>query len=215
MPKGPRRPKLSAKRSAPRVSALLARPRGRIEVALDGAYWRTLPAQAVLAAGLDVGVELDRARARRVRRELVRHTTLAKAARSLAGRDLSEKELAQRLARAHVAPAARSEVVASLARAGAVDDGRFARRRAEALAERGAGNALIRHDLLARGIATELAEGAVEALEPEPARAARIVERRGSSLKTAHHLARKGFSADSIECTCGEAIAEDVPPAVP
>jgi SOS response regulatory protein OraA/RecX len=186
-----------------------------VEVALEGEHWRTLPAEAVLAAGLDVGVELDRPRARRVRRELVRHEAMAKAARSLARRDLTEKELAERLSRAQVAPAARGEAVGDLVRAGAVDDERLARSRAEILAERGAGDALIRHDLAGRGIAAELVEAAVDALEPESARAAGIVARRGSSLTTARHLARKGFSEDSIEGACGEAIAEEAPPAVP
>lgn len=216
MPRRPRRPKLSPKRSAPpRVSALLARPRGRVEVALEGEYWRTLPAEAVLAAGLDVGVELDRSRARRVRRELVRHEAMAKAARSVGRRELTEKELAERLSRAQIAPAARSEAVGRLVQAGAVDDGRFARSRAELLAERGAGDALIRHDLTGRGIGEELVEAAVGALESEATRAARVVERRGPSARTARHLAGKGFSEDSIEGACEEAIAEGAPPAVP
>ena len=47
---------------------------------LDGESWRTLPAEVVLRAGLDVGVELDRERARRVRRELRRHEAMAHAA---------------------------------------------------------------------------------------------------------------------------------------
>jgi SOS response regulatory protein OraA/RecX len=109
----------------------------------------------------------------------------------------------------------RSEAVDSLVRAGAVDDARVARSRAEALAERGAGDALIRHDLAGRGIAEEIVAAAVGALEPEAARAARIVERRGSSLATWRLLARKGFCEDSIEGVCGEAVAEDAPPAVP
>jgi SOS response regulatory protein OraA/RecX len=203
------------KRSPPRVSALLARPRGRVEVALEGELWRTLPVEAVLAAGLDVGVELDRARARRVRRELVQHEAMAKAARALARRDLSAKELAGRLSRAEIAPAARSEALERLARAGAIDDDRVATRRAALLAERGSGDALIRHDLTGRGIAVELVEAAVGALEPESSRAERIVERQGPSLRTARLLARKGFSEDSIEGTCGKAIAEGAPPAVP
>ena len=140
---------------------------------------------------------------------------MAKAARSLASRDLTEKELAERLSRAEVAPAVRREAMGRLVRAGAIDDERVARGRAEALAERGSGNALIRHDLTGRGIAAELVEAAVAALEPESARAERIVERRGAGLKTARHLARKGFSEHSIECTCERAIAEDAPPAVP
>jgi SOS response regulatory protein OraA/RecX len=150
-----------------------------------------------------------------VRRELARHEAMARAARSLARRDLTEQELTERLTRAEVAPAARSEAMGRLARAGAVDDGRFARSRAEVLADRGAGDAFIRHDLTGRGIAEELVEAAIGALEPEAARAARIVERRGSSLRTARHLAHKGFSEESIQTACGEAIAEEAPPAVP
>ena len=160
-------------------------------------------------------MELDRPRARRLRQELVRHEAMAKAARSLARRDLTEQELAERLARAEVPPAARGEAVGRLVRTGAVDDERFARSRAETLAGRGSGDALIRHDLAGRGIAAELVEAAVAALAPESARAERIVERRGASPKTARHLARKGFSEHSVESTCGLAIAEGAPPAVP
>jgi SOS response regulatory protein OraA/RecX len=102
-----------------------------------------------------------------------------------------------------------------LVRAGAIDDERVASGRAALLAERGSGDALIRHDLVGRGIAAELVEAVVGALEPERARAERIVERRGPSLKTARHLARKGFSEHSIEGACRIAIAEGAPPAVP
>jgi len=170
-----------------------------------------LPAEVVLASGLDVGVELDRLRARRVRRELRRHEAMSRAGRALARRDLTERELGERLARSRVAPAARDEVVARLAVADLVDDKRVAKRRAELLAERGSGDAFIRHDLRGRGITQELAEAAVAALEPEHARAARILQKRGSSLKTARYLARKGFSEDSI----GNPVAEDGPPALP
>jgi len=198
----------------PRVSALVARPRDLIEVELDGESWRALPAEVVLASGLDVGVELDRARARRVRRELRRHEALGKALRSLGRRDLSERELTERLARSHVAPAARSEAVSRLVRAGALDDARCARQRAELLAERGSGDALIRHDLAERGIAAGLVDAAVGALPPEAERAKRVLQARGGSLKTVRYLARKGFSAEVIEAVSGEAVAEDAPPGV-
>jgi regulatory protein len=173
-----------------------------------------LPLDVVLAAGLDVGVELDRARARRLRHELRRHEASTRAARWIARRDLSERELAERLASAHIAPAAREEAVGRLVEAGAVDDERLARRRAELLAERGAGDALIRHDLLGRGIAGELIERAVAALEAEAIRAARIVESRGVSPKTVRYLGQKGFSADAIESACGEGVAEGATRAV-
>lgn len=183
-------------------------------MALEGEAWRTLPAEVVLAAGLDVGVELDRERARRLRHELRQHEALGRAARSIARRDLSERELTERLARSNLPVGARKEAVDRLVRAGAVDDARLAHGRAELLARRGAGDLLIRHDLDGRGIAPELIEEAVEELETEHARALRIVAARGRGQRTARYLARKGFSEESIENACEEAVAEDAPPAV-
>ncbi len=187
-----------------------ARPHERVDVELDGERWRTLPAEVILASGLVVGAELGRERARRLNRELRRHEAMSRAARALARRDLSERELGERLERSRIGPAARDEAVARLAGVGIVDDERLARRRAELLAERGSGDALIRHDLAGRGIAQELVEAALAALEPEQARAVRILRERGSSLKTARYLVRKGFSEESI----GDPVAEDAPPAV-
>ena len=65
---------------------------------------------------------------------------MERAARALRSRDLSAAELDARLDRANVAPAARAETIARLSDAGAVDDERFARSRAQALAGRGAGD---------------------------------------------------------------------------
>jgi regulatory protein len=173
-----------------------------------------LPAEVVLAARLAVGVELDRGRARELNQELRRHHAMSKAASALGRRDLSHRELNARLARSRVAPGARSEVLERLTRAGALNDGRFAQARVELLVERGAGDALIRHDLATRGISAELVEAALAEIDPEHERAARIVRDRGSTPKTARYLARKGFSPDSIEGVCEEGVAEDAPPAV-
>jgi len=158
--------------------------------------------------------ELDRHRARRLNQELRRHAAVRRAAGALERRDLSEAELAERLARARVAPATSKETLSRLARSGAVDDERFARHRAEVLAERGSGDALIRHDLEQRGISAELVEVAVSDLAPERARAEQEVQKRGATLKTARHLAGKGFSEDSIESAFAKGIAEDAPPVV-
>jgi regulatory protein len=183
-------------------------------VELEGEPWRTLPAEVVLAAGLDLGVELDRPRARRLGQRLREHEAVQRAARSIARRDLSERELSEWLAHRNVPLAARKEAVVRLVRAGAVDDGRLARGRAELLVRRGSGDLLVRHDLERRGIASELIEQAVDELEPEQVRALRIVADRGRGPRTARYLARKGFSDDSIESACEETVAEDAPPAV-
>src|SRR5204862_385093 len=124
-------------------------------VELDGESWRTLPAEVVVRTGLVEGRALDREALRLLRRELRRAEALAVAGRALRARDLSAQRLAQRLTRAAVAPVALEESLDVLARAGLVDDARLARNRAERLAERGYGDAAIRHDLELQGIAGE------------------------------------------------------------
>lgn len=121
------------------------------------------------------------------------------AIRALRHHDRTSAELDARLAKRGVAAAAREQALETLERIGYVDDERFACTRAEQLAARGSGDALIRHDLDGRGIAPELVEAALAALEPERERAARIVDRRGRSLKTARYLGSRGFGAEALE----------------
>ncbi|HWL32508.1 MAG TPA: RecX family transcriptional regulator [Gaiellaceae bacterium] len=121
------------------------------------------------------------------------------ALRALRFRDRSAAEVELRLEQRGVAAAEREQALETLERIGYVDDERFARTRAEQLAARGSGDALIRYDLEGRGIAAGHVEIALEALEPERKRAARIAEQRGRSVKTARYLASKGFGADALE----------------
>jgi SOS response regulatory protein OraA/RecX len=178
----------------PVVTAVRPGRRGRVLVELDGAAWRELPAEAVAAAALVPGLVLDRERLRRLRRELRRREALGVAGRALAARDASAAELEARLRRRGVPPAARREAQAALERAGLLDDGRFAERRADALARRGAGDALIRDDLERRGIERALVERALAALEPEHERAARLV----ASGRSARWLAARGFAEETV-----------------
>jgi regulatory protein len=187
----------------PTVTALRDDRRGRVAVELDNAPWRTLPVDVVVRAGLSEGLALDRPALRLLRRELRRAEALAIATRALRARDLSEERLAQRLARAAVAPATAAESLQLLERAGIVDDARFARRRAEALVERGYGDAAIEHDLDRQGLAGEAVMAALEELPDELERARRVVERRGRGPKTARYLASKGFGEEAIEAAGG------------
>jgi regulatory protein len=118
------------------------------------------------------------------------------ALRLLRHRDRSVSQLSRELEARGVEADVRAEALATLSRTGLVDDARFACSRARALAERGAGDRLVRHDLAAAGLATDVIEEAVGALDPESERAARIVARRGPGAKTARYLAAKGFSDD-------------------
>ena len=119
--------------------------------------------------------------------------------RALRARDRSAAELDARLQQRGVPAAERADALATLERIGYVDDERFARTRAESLAERGSGDALIRHDLERRGIAAEHVEAALAELEEERERAARIIRRRGPGAKTARYLASRGFGNEALE----------------
>jgi len=183
----------------PTVTALRAARRDRVAVELDGVAWRTLPLEAVVCAGLSVGTQLDRGRARVLRRELRRIEALAVSVNALRRRSLSARTLETRLEQRGVASAERAEAIATLERAGLVDDRRFAEGRARMLAERGRGNDAIRWELEQGGIGNDLAEQALTTLEPEAARAERIVARRGGGVATARFLLARGFGEDTVE----------------
>jgi SOS response regulatory protein OraA/RecX len=181
------------------VTGLRERKRGRVAVDLDGRPWRVLPANAVVRAGLAVGRPLDRPMARELAREVRRAKTLAAATRSLAASDRSERALEQRLARAGYSAAAREEAIASLARAGAIDDSRLAATRAEQMARRGYGDAAIRADLRKRQIEPEAAAGAVAGLEPEVVRLRRLLEAESLTPALLRRLSARGFSRDALD----------------
>jgi len=193
----------------PTITALREGRRGRVVVELDGAPWRELPLAVVARAGLAAGVALDRPTLRLLRRELRREEALSVATRALRDRDLSARRLAERLERAAVAPDTVEASLATLSRAGLLDDGRLARSRAQGLADRGYGDAAIRHDLERQGVDPELVQAALEYLETEPERARRLVEVRGPGPKTARYLARRGFTDEALEAALGGDFAND------
>ena len=121
------------------------------------------------------------------------------AARALRHRDRSRREVDERLAQAGIDEDRRAEALDTLERVGYVDDDRFAKARAEALAARGYGDEWIRHDLGRHGVEGEAAEAALAGLAPERERAAAVIERLGPGPKTAAHLGRKGFGEDALE----------------
>jgi SOS response regulatory protein OraA/RecX len=175
------------------VTALRERPRGRVEIDLDGERWRILPADAVVRAGIAVGRELDRETARALGRELRRAEALGLAVRALRHRDRSRKGLEERLAARAVPPRAREDAIAALERAGILDDARVASSRAGALAGRGYGDAAIRAALEVEGLDAEVVAEAVAGLEPEAVRARLLLERRGGDAKALRWLAARGF----------------------
>jgi SOS response regulatory protein OraA/RecX len=193
----------------PSVTALRARGAARVAVEVDGKHWRTLPAEVVVRVGLASGIELERPLLRALRRELRRHGALTTATRALRTRPLSARRLDERLRRAGFVADERAEALAVVRRAGFVDDERFAVARAEFLAQRSCGDALIRHDLLSQGIDEEAVERAISALDPEAARAVRAAASRSGAAATACYLARRGFGEDAIEAAVGSTVADE------
>jgi SOS response regulatory protein OraA/RecX len=180
------------------ITALRERPGGRVEIQLDGAPWRVVPADAVVRAGLSSGRALDRETARELARELRRARALGDAVRVLRHRDLSRRRLEERLERRGARADARAEALATLERAGLVDDARVAAGRAQALAGRGWGDAGIRAALEEEGIERALVAEVLAGLEPERDRARRLLGP-APDARALRRLAAKGFEAATLE----------------
>ena len=135
------------------VTALHPERRDRVRVELDGAPWRTLPAAAVVAAGLGVGAVLDRPRARelasRAAAQRRRSTRPGGRSRAATGRRPASTRCSSGAASRATERAA---AVETLERLGYVDERRFAASRAAALAARGYGDEAIRFDLEREGV---------------------------------------------------------------
>jgi SOS response regulatory protein OraA/RecX len=163
----------------PTVTALRER-RGLVAIELDGAPWRTVPVAAAAEAWMTVGCVLDRERARALARALRRQRARDTAVRAVARREHSRATLEARLERSGVREAERAATVEAAARAGLVDDARFAETRARHLASRGSGDLLILTDLERSGIddATARRAVAVPGAGADPGRANRGLARR-------------------------------------
>jgi regulatory protein len=138
-----------------------------------------------------------------------RDAALGRAVRALARRDHSTESLRAKLERSGISARAQEETVETLARAGYLDDGRFARDRAAHLAGRGYGDAWIRSDLEAQGVAGEAMDAALAGLEPERERALREARKLPGAVRAARTLGRRGFSEDSVEGVLAGTVAEE------
>ena len=123
---------------------------------------------------------------------------LERALSALERRERSTAQVERYLAERGVDDAEREAILETLSRTSLVDDRRFAETRASSLAERGAGDVRIRHDLAQAGIDRDVIGDVLGALPAELERAERIAARRGVSPKTARYLAGKGFSEEVV-----------------
>ena len=135
---------------------------------------------------------------------------LASAIQALARRDhLGASRSRAKLGRAGLSEQAQDDAVETLARAGYLDDDRFAHGRADVLARRGYGDAWIRADLDRQGVEEESVERALRALDPERTRAARLVGERSGDPRALRTLQRKGFSEDTLEAAAAGRLHTD------
>lgn len=180
---------------------LLARVGGtRTRIELDGENWRTVPTAVVDELGLTVGVDLDRALARDLRRALRRSRAIGHAERLLAHADRSRAALADALERRGVSPAERRALLDQLERAGLVSDSRSAAARAATLAERGWGNVAIAYRLEGEGFSDEARSAALAALGDEVARARTMLDAKARTpAQAARLLSQRGFDPDVCE----------------
>ena len=171
-------------------------------VELNGEAWRTVPVGVVVRCSLSAGVVLDRPLVWSLARELRRERALGTAVRSLRARPMSEQRLRERLQSRGGRPDAAEAALGPRAGAGYVDDGRLARGRAAALAERGWGDAAIEARLTGEGLREPDVEAAVAELDPETDRAGAFVAGLPPQKAWAF-LQRRGFDAETIESVFG------------
>jgi SOS response regulatory protein OraA/RecX len=124
-------------------------------------------------------------------------------ARALSRRDLTPQPLAERLERRGVAARERETVLETLTGAGIADDARAARARAEALAQRGWGDAALEARLAADGFPGDLVRAALSELPAERERARATAAGAGDRRRAWAYLARRGFSSDAIDFALG------------
>jgi regulatory protein len=167
-----------------------------------------VPEAVVVRCGLSAGVALERPLLRRLRSELRRAEALEVAGRALKAHDLSSRRLTERLERAGVPAAEREAMLAVLERTGLVDDARVASARAVALCERGWGDTAIRVRLAQGGFPDELAAAAVASLPPEGERAARLVAGIAEPARAARLLSRRGFGDEVAEAAMARLDAD-------
>lgn len=187
----------------PTLTRLRRSSSGRVALEVDGRPWRTVPDDVVVRCRLTAGTELERPLLRKLRRELRRAEALAFASRALGARDLSRTRLKDRLRARGFPPAAGEGAVAALAEAGLVDDRRLGRMRAQALAERGWGDAAIEVRLRREDVPEEVVREALASLRPERERATALAASVNDRRAAWSLLSRRGFALETAQEAVG------------
>ena len=197
---------------------------GTIE--LDDGQTILLSGKAIDEAGLEAGDEVEEAALGELVEREEGSRALHLSLRSLAQRPRSEAEIRQKLSQKQFSKRATDGAVARLSELGLIDDRRFAEQWVEErLRLRPRGRRMLRQELLAKGIASELVEEVLARDLAEEQHAVAIAEkamRRMRSLdpgvarrRLAAMLARRGYGYEVAGYAIRRAMAgEGEPPAV-
>ena len=192
------------------------RRRERVQVTLDGAPGFSL--SLVLAARLRTGQTLDAAEIARLQAEDEIARAEAQAARTLARRPRSGRELRRKLQQKGYSEEAMTAALERMRQQGYVDDEAFARFWvAERMRFRPTGLMALRHELRQKGVDGEIIEAALAGVDSGAAarRAARGRLRRQGKLRGEQlrkslwgFLQRRGFEAELCREVVGELLEE-------
>jgi regulatory protein len=196
------------------IGALAPDPRhpACVRILVGGRALLTVPRGVVEAEGLTVGLELDGPRFARLARAADEEAAYRTVLRYLERRPFSARDLARRLVLKGHPPEAATSAVERAARAGLIDDARFALHYIETRAARGRGPLRLRRDLAALGVERALVDGALaEAFGPDGANAPSVeilARKRLNQLaglpkpvrrrRLLAFLARRGFADESV-----------------
>jgi regulatory protein len=185
---------------------LQAKNKDRVNVELDGKFAFGLA--KILAVGLKVGQPLGPDDIANLLAQDEVEVGYRKAAKLIARRPRSEKELRRYLRGKDVSEEAREGIIQRLRRMGLADDQAFAQAWVEnRMAFRPRGAVALRAELKSKGLSREVIDTALSELDEDEAayRAAQKASRRYQNLdwesfrkRTRGYLARRGFHSDQI-----------------
>jgi regulatory protein len=196
------------------ISAVEPDPRGigAVRVSVDGRWFCTVPAAAARELDLRPGRELTPELREGLGQAADAQAAFRYVVAALGRRGFARRDLERRMVRKGHAPGATAAALDRAVGAGLIDDFAFAREYASAKAGRGRGPSRLLRDLLAMGVAQDLAQPAVDsawaerpdtddpsrALATKRARQLGDIPRPAKRRRLLAFLARRGFQGSEV-----------------
>lgn len=149
---------------------------GRVNLELDGQFWRGASLESVAELGLRVGLRISAEELPRLEGALETRRAFESALRILAARGRTRREIRDRLARKGFSDAQVEGALLRCSGLGLLDDEAVLRGRAESLRARGAGDRRARVELERLGAGRELLDEVIEEIWPAERRGVMAVQ---------------------------------------